>query len=275
MNYKNVVLILVILFMFGLLAYQLMSIEESFRDSVLTEFEKCDRRCSAESRVSYLVEGVCYCKDMISFDKNYRCLSNVTFENAEKYSTRFNTSFVRNVAVSSAIQYENPNSIPTRLFSIYQAIGERVHYISDPRDDEYIATPAETWNIQGGDCDDISILMASMFESIGLDASMVEAYNESYGHVFVIVRIDEDLDRFLQDYKPLIEKYTPYFGMKPFNFLIFRETESECEYSLHNLYMGESVKPFYVIAESTAQGYPGKNNPFEGFNNTRFINIGQ
>ncbi len=275
MNYKNIVLILVVLLMFILLAYELMMIEESFRESVLTDFEKCDNRCNKDNRVSYLVEGVCYCKESVSFDKKYKCMTNVTFEKAEKYSTRFNTSSVRDDAVSSAIMYENPNSIPTRLFAVYQAIGDRIHYISDPVQDDYIANPEETWDIQGGDCDDISILMASMFESIGLDAYMVEVYNESYGHVFVIVRVDEDLDKFLNEYRPLIEKYTPYFGMKPFNFLIFRETESECEYSLHNLYMGESVKPFYLIAESTAQGYPGKQDPFGDFNNTRFIDIGQ
>ncbi len=275
MEKKNVALILVIIFMFGLLGYELMLIEQGFRDSILTDEEKCERRCAGEGNIYFMTDGMCYCKESVSFEKSYRCLTDFTHEDSEKYSVKFNTSSMRNLAVSSAIKYGSPNSIATRLFAVYKAVGDRVHYISDPRQDEYIAGPRETWDVRGGDCDDLSLLLASMYEAIGLDASIVEAFNETVGHVFLLVKVDQDLDAFLRDFKPLVEKHTPYFGIKPFNFIIFRETPSECEYSEHNLYMGESVKPFYVVVESSAQGYPGKQDPFSVFNQTRFINVGQ
>ncbi len=49
----------------------------------------------------------------------------------------------------------------------------RIVYMNDPVTQEYVAHPCETVNLGAGDCEDQSILMLSMLESIGVDSKFV------------------------------------------------------------------------------------------------------
>ncbi len=271
---KTAVYLVMIIALFLGLALELSLIEDMFLTGNIDPEKRCGSECLKEDKIYLFEEGVCYCKEPVSFEGRIRCFHNVTFRDDPLIGGKFDTSSVRNTAVSSTVGYPEPNSYATRVFSIYKAVGDRISYVSDPRQDDYVAFPNETWEIMGGDCDDSSVLLSSMYEAVGLDASIVEVRNVTQGHVFVIVRVDQDLDSFLEGLKPLIEKHTPYFGEKPFNFLVFRDSETGCAAATGDFRLGLVPDHFYVIIESTASGYPGKQDPFEGYVDTDFINIG-
>ena len=62
-----------------------------------------------------------------------------------------------------------------------------IRYVADPRDVESVASPDATLKMQSGDCDDMSVLLASLLEAIGHRTRFVAfAYNttdEPYSHV--------------------------------------------------------------------------------------------
>lgn len=274
MDVQKVILVLIIIVLLAGLAWELKYIEDILVEASLSKEERCERLCTGKGEVAYVVENSCYCKEPISFRKNWRCLWNVTMEENELFSSRFNTTSVRNIAIKSVVKYTAPNAPATKVFGIYNEVSNRIYYVSDPRKDEYVADPLETWNDMGGDCDDFSILLASLYEAIGLDASIVEVYNLEQGHVFVLLKIEQDLDSFLKLYKTILEKYTPYFSEKPFNFVVFVEEQSECQSVEKSIESGENLNSFYLVVESTTKDYPGSHDAFKGYQNMNFVDVG-
>jgi Transglutaminase-like superfamily len=63
---------------------------------------------------------------------------------------------------------------------IYRYIAENYSYYSDPRGREYIQTPGETIAIAGGDCEDLSILLCSLLENIGIRTYLVLTPDHAY-----------------------------------------------------------------------------------------------
>jgi len=82
---------------------------------------------------------------------------------------------VRATAVS-AVQ-DSPDEIEAnseawKIWKINYWVANNISYVSDPRRQDYPAYAHETLQIKGGDCDDFAILLASMYESVGLDAAI-------------------------------------------------------------------------------------------------------
>jgi len=271
---EKIILVIIIVGLLIGLAIELKYIEFIFNTMIYSEEEKCNMICMEKNQIGYVSRNVCYCKERIEFEKNWKCFHGVNFDEGEIYQDKFNTSSVRNIAVSSVVKYENPNTYATKVFAIFNEVSNRIYYVSDPRKDEYIANPRETWDVRGGDCDDFSVLLASMYESIDIDASIIELYNQTYGHVFVILYIEQDLNTFLRQYKHLLEKYTPYYGSKPINLLFLERTQERCNLVDDNLRNGKNVPDFYLIIESTTEDYAGSHDPMEGSEITKFIKIG-
>jgi len=67
-----------------------------------------------------------------------------------------------------------------QLVSIYEYFILEYKYFSDPRDDEHIQTPAETKKYKGGDCEDLTILLNSLLENIGIETYMVFTEDHAY-----------------------------------------------------------------------------------------------
>ena len=63
---------------------------------------------------------------------------------------------------------------------IYRYIVENYKYYSDPRSREVIQTPFETMNIKGGDCEDLTILLNSLLENLGIKTYIVLTENHVY-----------------------------------------------------------------------------------------------
>lgn len=275
MDVQKIILVLIIVVLLAGLAWELKYIEDMLVGANLSKEEQCERLCSGKGEVAYVVENSCYCKEPITFKKQWRCFWNVTMEEDEMLASKFNFTSVRNIAVKSVVKYTAPNAPATKVFGIYNEVSNRIYYVSDPRKDEYVAKPMETWDAMGGDCDDFSILLASLYEAVGLDASIVEVYNPEYGHVFVILHIEQNIDSFLKLYKTILEKYTPYFSEKPFNFIVFRENQRECQSIEKSLEAGESIDSFYIVVESTRRDYPGSHDSFKVYENVKFVNVGE
>ncbi len=275
MDAQKVILVAIIAVLLAGLAFELKFIEDTFIGATLTADQQCERLCSEKGEVAYVTENSCYCKEPVAFRKQWRCFWNVSMDEDETFSSKVNITAVRNLAVKSVVKYAVPNAPATKVFGIYNEISNNIRYVSDPRKDDYIAEPLETWEAMGGDCDDFSVLLSSMYEAVGLDASIVEVYNPDKGHVFVILHIEQDLDSFLKLYKTILEKYTPYFSEKEFNFVVFGDTHEDCETLQNTLESGKSVNSFYIIVDSTTGDYPGSHDAFEGYANIKFIKAGE
>jgi hypothetical protein len=275
MDLQKVILVLIVIVLLAGLAFELQYIEEMLAGATLSVEEQCNRMCSEKGEVAYVTENTCYCKEPITFRKQWRCFWNVTMEDDPLFTSKFNASEVRDIAVKSVVKYSAPNAPATKIFGVYNEVSNRIYYVSDPRKDEYVAGPIETWNAMGGDCDDYSVLLASMYEAIGMDSSIVEVFRPDRGHVFVIVRVDQDLDSFLKFYKSILERYTPYFSEKSFNFIVFGENNKECETLEKSLETGKSIDYFYIVIESTTGDYPGSRDAFAGYDNTKFVKLGE
>jgi transglutaminase-like putative cysteine protease len=275
MDWQKAILILIIIVLLAGLAFELKYIEDVLMGADLSDEEQCESMCSLKGEVAYVVENSCYCKEPVTFRKNWRCFWNVTFGEDGQFSPKFNSTSVRNIAVRSVVKYAAPNAPATKVFGIYNEVSNRIYYVSDPRRDEYIAKPLETWEARGGDCDDFSILLASMYEAVGMDAKIVEVYNIGQGHIFLIIKIEQELDSFLKLYKIMLENYTPYFSEKPVNLVVFAEDERECESLLSSLGSGENIESFYLVVESTTGDYAGSQDAFKGYENVKFVEIGE
>ncbi|NIO22202.1 MAG: hypothetical protein GTN76_16115 [Candidatus Aenigmarchaeota archaeon] len=271
---QKVFLVIVIIALLIGLAVELKYIEFMLSTMLYSQEEQCELLCMEKNQIGYVSRNVCHCKEPIEFEKKWRCYPGVQFHDGGIYQNEFNTSSVRNIAVSSVVKYEGPNTYATKVFAIYNEVSKRIFYVSDPRKDEYIADPKETWEVRGGDCDDFSILLASLYEAIDIDASIVEVHNKTYGHVFVILHIDQDLNTFLRQYKQLLDKYTPYYGPKTINLIFIEDTRERCNLVNDNVINEKNVPNFYLVVESTTEDYAGSQDPIEGSETINFIKIG-
>lgn len=271
---QKIFLVIIIIALLIGLAVELNYIEFMFSTMLYSQKEQCDILCSEKNQIGYVSGKVCYCKEPIQFEKRWRCFHGVEFHEGGVYQDKFNTSSVRNLAVKSVVKYDAPNTYATKVFAIYNEVANRVYYVSDPRKDDYIAEPIETWEVRGGDCDDFSVLLASLYEAIGIDASIVEVHNKTYAHVFIILHIEQDLNTFLRQYKKLMEKYTPYYGSKPINLLFIEDTEERCNLINDNMKRGKNVPDFYLVVESTTEDYAGSHDTIDGYEMIEFTKIG-
>lgn len=68
--------------------------------------------------------------------------------------------------------------------AIYSFVKDNFDYVRDPNSYEYVKTPIESLNNLGGDCDDASVLLASLLGSIGIKTRLVfiprHVYVEAY-----------------------------------------------------------------------------------------------
>ena len=71
--------------------------------------------------------------------------------------------------------------------AIFYFIQKNFNYLNDPLAFEYYKTPQESLQSNSGDCDDASILLSSLLQSIGLQTRFVFVTR----HVFVQVKIKE------------------------------------------------------------------------------------
>ena len=96
------------------------------------------------------------------------------------------------------------SKVEPKLLKFYQAkilfdyFINQISYVSDPRAVvDRVQYPAETLLSKGGDCDDLSVLFFSLFESIGIECSFIDYINEeSPSHVTIIFNTELDPEEY-------------------------------------------------------------------------------
>jgi len=79
--------------------------------------------------------------------------------------------------------------------AIFYFVQKNFNYVNDPLAFEYYKTPQESFLSQNGDCDDASILLASLLQSIGFQTRFVQVPR----HIFVQVKIPEAVSSYKTD----------------------------------------------------------------------------
>lgn len=103
---------------------------------------------------------------------------------------------VRAAAVS-AIYLAPERDEPAEVRALYYLVRDTIRYVRDIHEVETISTPAKVLRARVGDCDDQSVLLASLLESVGYPTRFVAAgYGDAgeYTHVYVQVFIGEWVD---------------------------------------------------------------------------------
>lgn len=95
---------------------------------------------------------------------------------------------VRRFAVRNSLnyfdEYYSKYGQICRQFSLIKSIKEQYKYVKDPNGFDYFADPTESISLMAGDCDDHSILMASVLEAIGTSVRIVWAPGHVYPELY-------------------------------------------------------------------------------------------
>jgi transglutaminase-like putative cysteine protease len=96
---------------------------------------------------------------------------------------------------------DSPDSKICYAKAEFYFVRDNFPYVSDPTHQEYIKTARESLVNQGGDCDDASVLLATLLKSIGIDTRFVFVPE----HVYVEAWLPEALKKYKSqdDYVPL------------------------------------------------------------------------
>jgi hypothetical protein len=113
----------------------------------------------------------------------------------------YKNPIVRDFAVRAANKYfkkEQQNAkmhdrILIQCFAVFKKINRSWNYVSDPKEDEYIARADESVKLLAGDCDDHSILMAASVKAIGGTPRLV--YTDGHIYPEILIGDKEDLRR--------------------------------------------------------------------------------
>lgn len=130
--------------------------------------------------------------------------------NAELY-VEPSDPLVRDTAVSAVqacpVDME-ANSEVWKIWQINRWVADNISYVSDPRGHNYFAYAHETLNTGGGDCDDFAILLASLYESVGLDAAIASIDTDDdwkTDHMTCLVYYSGDGDSFIEEEKAILD----------------------------------------------------------------------
>ncbi len=121
-------------------------------------------------------------------------------------------SNIRNQALE--IVTGNPSGINAdadawKIWSIFYWVSQNIVYVSDPKGREYYQFAHETLQTKAGDCDDFSILLASMYESVGLDSAIAHMDTDDEpgtDHMTCLVYWADDSQSFLDEENTILSK---------------------------------------------------------------------
>ncbi|MCY0868380.1 MAG: transglutaminase-like domain-containing protein [Desulfurococcus sp.] len=86
-------------------------------------------------------------------------------------------------------------------------VAKNIRYVKDPGF-ELFQKPSETLELKAGDCDDVAILLASMYQALGLQTKFIEVDTDGdrvIDHLAVLVRYPRSLKEFLNAEEEIAE----------------------------------------------------------------------
>jgi len=69
--------------------------------------------------------------------------------------------------------------------ALFYFVRDRFNYVSDPTSFEYVKSARESLFSQGGDCDDASVLLANLLQSVGIHTRFVFVPQHVYVHAYI------------------------------------------------------------------------------------------
>ena len=103
----------------------------------------------------------------------------------------------RDFAVSLIPQEHGGTFRLSQICDLWEAVYSRWTYVNDPQGGDYFSPASRTVTLgMKGDCDDFAIVIAAMIESIGGNARIVYARNETAGHAYPEVYIGTTKEEF-------------------------------------------------------------------------------
>lgn len=86
-----------------------------------------------------------------------------------------------------------PRSYQREVYRLHQFVRDDIRYVRDPVGVELVSTPARTLDTRAGDCDDKSVLLAALLESLGHPTRFkaIALKGGPFSHVYVETKIGE------------------------------------------------------------------------------------
>ncbi|MGM0771917.1 MAG: transglutaminase domain-containing protein [Halobacteriota archaeon] len=139
-------------------------------------------------------------ESIVEYISNKEPLFTITNEKVDPRSEN-----VRALAASGAMAYPGEYNI-YQVCSLFDHVKSNIKYMTDPRGEDYWATPEETLKVSAGDCDDSAILLSSLIEAIGGSTRIYLTDT----HAFATVYIGKD-----EVAKENIDAVKKYYGCVP------------------------------------------------------------
>lgn len=106
------------------------------------------------------------------------------------YASMIDPMVVRKLAVSitSASIDTSPPPNVGYMAEVFEWVRGNVRYVPDPVGIEYVQSPQETLEVGAGDCEDMAILVASLYEAVGIPARLLHVESYESGHMYAQAR---------------------------------------------------------------------------------------
>lgn len=159
-----------------------------------------------------------------------------------------------------------PGDKECQINQLYRYVVENFNYYSDPRYREFIQSPYETMEIKGGDCEDLTILLNSLLENIGIKTYLVLTEDHAYSlacdvNTSKLWRYIENsfLEHVTKDWGSLEKKEDKTFVLKPFNAYYYGGDGTKFEGSvveyMNISYKIESSQPLNLYVVPSRENY--------------------
>lgn len=133
--------------------------------------------------------------------------------------------------------------------SIYRYVIENYNYYSDPRSREFIQSPSETISVKGGDCEDLTILLNSLLENLGIKTYVVLTEDHAYSLACGVNT--DDLWQYIQ--QDIVNQFSKDMG-KTENYKVVVENG--------NLFLVDEKKETFVLNAGYNYYYGGDGSKF-------------
>ena len=128
-----------------------------------------------------------------------------------------------------------------QLNSIYKYIVNNFKYYSDPRSREFIQSPYDTIKVRGGDCEDLTILLNSLLENIGIKTYIVLTKTHAYS-LACGVDIDHLQEEIISSFEKENTVIDEVISIDPYSARIFGGSGDEIGYLMEFTWDIESDK---------------------------------
>lgn len=129
--------------------------------------------------------------------------------------------------------------------NIYRFVRDNMEYISERR--EYLQPPLHTLvKVRGGDCDDLTLLLCSLWESIGYETTLNVLPEHCFPGVKIMVPCEKDGESHIQICNMMADPTVHAFDTFKFSYRLCKEEIGAKEF----LKLPGKIQPLYEEAES-------------------------